>query len=165
MRQSTTTRDHVILGAALLAAAALVCAVPAKASAQAKTAPRPFAETLVEAAHAQHPEADEIGILATTDQGCMGIASTDSDDVGEACEAEDVQPMRTGKTSIEKEGRGYSVSVLLHDATGKVVGVLAVGFEGASGRTQAEVTEIARKMESEMAAKISSKERLLAGWR
>lgn len=163
MRRFRPLQHRVVVAVTYSAAAALIGLLPLTLSAQTKA--KPFAQTLVETARTHHPEADEIGIMATTDKGCMGIASTDADDVGEKCEAEDIQPMKTGKASVEKEGSGYSVSVLLHDATGKVVGVLAVGFEGAPGRTEAEVTEIARKMESEMAARIPSKERLLAGWR
>jgi hypothetical protein len=148
------------LGATLLAVASLVAVVPSSARAQAGQTTRIFAQTLVESAQANHPEADEIGILATTDKGCRGIASTDRSDVGETCEADDIQPMKTGRPSVEKEGSGFDVSVLLHDATGKIVGVLAIGFKGAPGRTEATVTETAKKMEAEMAAQIPSKAKL-----
>jgi sensor histidine kinase regulating citrate/malate metabolism len=154
----------VTFGTTLLTVASLMAVAPSLACAQAKEpaeqTAKIFAQTLVEAAQARHPEADEIGILATTDKGCRGIASTDKSDIGEECEAEDIQPMKTGRTSVEKEGSGFDVSVLLHDTTGKTIGVLAVGFKGAPGRTEATVTEIAKKMEAEMAAQIPVKEKL-----
>jgi hypothetical protein len=154
--------DHtaVTFGTALLTVASLMAVAPSLACAQAKEPAKIFAQTLVEAAQARHPEADEIGILATTDKGCRGIASTDRSDVGEECEADDIQPMKTGKPSVNEEGSGFDVSVLLHDATGKTIGVLVVGFKGAPGRTEATVAEIAKKMEAEMAAQIPSKEKL-----
>lgn len=154
--------------ATLLAAAALIALVPSGAHAQARTtaqAGRTFAQKLVEAAQARHPEADEIGILANTDKGCFSIASTDKSDIGERCEADDIRPMKTGKPSVGKEGDGFDVSVLLHDATGKTIGVLAVGFKGAPGRTEASVRKIAERMAAEMAARIPSKKKLLEGWK
>jgi hypothetical protein len=160
MRRRYTASVGATFAATFFVAASLLGIAPARATAQTDQAAKIFAQTLVERAQAAHPEADEIGILATTQEGCRGIASTDKSDVGEACEAEDIQPMKTGKTSVEKEGSGFDVSVLLHDATGKTIGVLAIGFKGAPGRTEATVTETAKKMEAEMAAQITSKAKL-----
>ncbi len=156
---------HGAIAVAMLAAASLFALSPAPAAAQANGTAKSFAQKLVDAARARHPEADEIGILAMTAKGCYGIASTDKSDIGERCEADDMGPMKTGKPSVDKEGRGFDVSVLLHDATGKTVGVLAVGFKGAPGRTTTTVKRITARMESEMAAKISSKAMLLQGWK
>jgi hypothetical protein len=160
-------RHHVAYGFTGLAATALLMVsltglTPSTAFAQADQTGKTLAQTLVEAAQAAHPEADEIGILVTTSKGCVGIASTDKSDIGEECEAEDIVPMKTGKLSVDKEGTGFDVSVLLHDAAGNTVGVLAVGFKGAPGRTESSVTESTMKIEAEMAARIASKDKLLA---
>lgn len=160
MRRSHAVHDVVGLLTTVLATVSFVALAPSTAHAQAKQTGKTLAQTLVETARARHPEADEIGILTTTSKGCFSIASTDKSDVGERCEADDVQPMKTGKPSVGREGSGFDVSVLLHDATGKTIGVLAVGFKGAPGRTEAAVMEIAKKMEAEMAAQIPSKEKL-----
>ncbi len=151
--------------AAVFVAASLFALSTSPASAQAGETATSLAQRLVDSAHARHPDADEIGILANTPEGCYGIASTDQSDVGEKCEADDVGPMRTGKPSVEKEGRGFDVSVVLHDAKGRTVGVLAVGFEGRPGRTEASAREITEKMAAEMAHRIPSKEKLLEGWK
>ena len=66
---------------------------------------------------------------------------------------------------MEKEGSGFDVSVLLHDAAGRTAGVLAVGFEGGHGQTEASVKALTEKIEAEMAPKIPSKAKLLEGWK
>lgn len=130
--------------------------VPASAQAAVPTG-KIFAQRLVEATQAKHPEADEIGISATTTRGCLGVASTDKSDIGEKCEADDIKPMQTGKPFVEKEKDGFDVSLPLHDANGKTVGVVGVGFKAAPGQTEASVTELARKIAAEMAPQIPSK--------
>ncbi|HEY4101814.1 MAG TPA: PDC sensor domain-containing protein [Gemmatimonadales bacterium] len=164
--------------AAITAAAALSLALATTAMAQSASKPaakpamskpaakapaaKSFAQRLVESTQAKHPEADEIGISATTAKGCIGIASTDKSDIGEKCEADDVKPMQTGKPYVEKEKDGMDVSVPLHDATGKTVGVLGIGFKAAPGQTEASVTAMATKIAAELAPQIPSKAKLLA---
>lgn len=116
-----------------------------------------FAQELVEATHAKHPEADEIGISAVTSGGCVGIASTDKSDIGEKCEKDDSEPMRTGKPFVEKERDGFDVSLPLHDSSGKVIGSVGIGFKTARGQTRDSVTEEARKIASEIEVQIPSK--------
>jgi hypothetical protein len=145
-------------GGVVLAAALWIGATPGTAHAQARPAKgRTFAQQLVETTATAHPEADEIGISVTTRNGCVGIASTDKSDVGEKCEADDVTPMTTGKPSVGKEEGGYDVSFPLRDKAGTVIGVVGIGFKAAPGQTTASVTELARKIAAEMAAKIPSK--------
>jgi hypothetical protein len=155
MRQSLRAHAAVVLGAA--AVAIISIGSPRPVLAQGHATGKILAQKLVEAAQAKHPEVDEIGILATTSRGCRGIASTDRTDIGEQCEADDVVPMRTGKPSVEKEGQGYDVAVLLHDAAGKTIGVLVVGFKGAPGQTEASARQRALEIEAEMAKQITSK--------
>jgi len=158
MAATRRSRLPISLAGTILLAVAGIGVGGRTASAQA-TPPKPkiLAQHLVEAAKAAHPEADEIGISTTTKSGCVGIASTDASDVGEKCEADDSRPMQTGKPSVGKEEGGYDVSVPLHDAAGKVVGVLGVGFKAAAGQTAASVTTQAEKIARELAAKIHSK--------
>jgi len=155
-------RAHLPLFASL-AAVLFLGLSPAPASAQASRTGTSLAQRLVDSAQASHPEADEIGILAETSRGCYGIASTDKSDVGERCEAEDIVPMKTGKPSVEREGSGFDVSVLLHDAAGNTVGVLAVGFEGGAGMTEASARKTVESIEARMATSIPSKAKLLEG--
>ncbi len=152
------TRRAIVVAGTMLAAVAGLGAFSVTGSAQATPQkPKILAQKLVDAAKAAHPEADEIGISTTTKAGCVGIASTDASDVGEKCEADDSRPMQTGKPSVGKEEGGYDVSVPLHDAAGRIVGVLGVGFKAAAGQTEASVTAQAEKIEHEIAAKIHAK--------
>jgi hypothetical protein len=129
-------------------------------SAQTKThTGKSFAQKLVEATHAKHPESDEIGISANTSRGCIGIASTDKSDVGGKCEKEDSEPMRTGKPVVEKEKDGFDVSLPLHDSAGNIIGAVGVGFKSAAGQTEALVTEIATEMEVQIPSKAKLFER------
>ena len=140
--------------------AILIGVLPAPTSAQTG---KSFAQKLVEATQAKHPESDEIGISANTSRGCIGIASTDKSDIGGKCEKADTEPMRTGKPFVEKEKDGFDVSLPLHDSTGKSIGAVGFGFKSAPGQTAASVTEQARKIAAEMEAQIPSKAKLLEG--
>jgi sensor histidine kinase regulating citrate/malate metabolism len=131
----------ILTGTALLVAL-LVSLLPVLASAQAKPRTgKSFAQKLVEATQTKHPEADEVGISAVTRRGCFGIASTDKSDIGEKCEKDDSEPMRTGKPFVEKEKDGFDVSLALHDSTGKIIGAVGIGFKLAPSQTEASVTK------------------------
>jgi cell division septation protein DedD len=150
----------VLLGTVLLVAL-LLSMLPVLTSAQTKTRTgKSFAQKLVEATQAKHPESDEIGISANTSRGCIGIASTDKSDIGGKCEKEDSEPMRTGKPVVEKEKDGFDVSLPLHDSTGKIIGAVGIGFKSAPGQTEASVTQQAQKIATEMEAQIPSKAKL-----
>jgi len=130
------------------------------AAKQQATAGKTLAQSLVEQALASHPESDEVGIAVRSSRGCKTIASTDKNDLGEACEKDDIAPMQNGKPYVEKEKDGFDVSVPLRDAQGKIIGSLGIGFKRQPGQTQAEVTEKAMKIAQEMAPQIISKVKL-----
>jgi hypothetical protein len=164
MKESQRIRvlPGVVRTALLLAL--LISILPVLSSTQTKThTAKTFAQKLVEATQAKHPESDEIGISANTSRGCIGIASTDKSDIGGKCEKEDSEPMRTGKPVVEKEKDGFDVSLPLHDSTGEIIGAVGVAFKPAPGQTEASVTEQARKIAAEMEAQIPSKAKLLEG--
>jgi hypothetical protein len=139
---------------------ALLAVFVTGASAHAQVPAKNFAQKLVEAIAAKHPELSEVGISATTTRGCVGIASTDKSDIGEKCEADDIKPMQTGKPFVEKEKTAFDVSMPLHDASGKVIGVIGYGFKPAAGQTEASVTDLARKLNAEVEPQIPSKAKL-----
>lgn len=120
--------------------------------------PKTRAQRLVEDTLKKHPEVGEVGIAVRTSRGCRTIASTDKSDVGEACEKDDIEPMRTGKPFVERERDGYGdVSVPLRDVQGRIVGSLGVSFKHAPGQTRAKVVEAAEKISKEMSIHIASK--------
>ena len=123
--------------------------------------PKTFAQKLVEEMQTKHVDATEIGISMRSAHGCTTVASTDKSDIGEKCEKDDVEPMRTGKPYVEKEKDGFDVSVPLRDAAGKLIGSLGVEFKPTPDQTQAEVIGRAQKIANEMASEIPSKAKLL----
>ncbi|MHB8652869.1 MAG: hypothetical protein ACYDA9_03220 [Terriglobia bacterium] len=141
-----------------LVALAIVVALvlPAYLSAS-KPKAKTRAQRLVEDTLQEHPETDEIGISVRSSRGCSTIASTDKSDIGEACEKDDLEPIRTGKPYVEKERDGYDVSVQLRDEHGQIVGSVGVGFKQAPGQTQAKAVEDAVQISKEMTAHIASK--------
>ena len=134
-----------------------VCVASAVTPAQTAQRTKSMAQKLVEDTHAQHPEATEIGIVTISARGCRTIASTDSKDIGEKCEADDSAPMKTGKPYAEKEKDGYDISLPLHDATGKAIGAVGIEFKLEAGQTAASMTERAKQIAGEMEKQIPSK--------
>lgn len=146
---------------AAIAALALFL-VPSFANAQQKTArPTTMAQKLVNETHAKHPEANEIGIAVTGAKGCSNIASTDKGDIGEKCEKDDSEPIRTGKPYIEKEKNSFDVSLPLHDLSGKLVGSVGIEIAPKAGQTEHDVVQQAQKIAAEMESGIPSKASLL----
>lgn len=161
MKSSQRIRTLVILAGTALLVALFASMLPILAAAQAKASKgKSFAQKLVEATQAKHPDADEIGISTNTRRGCIGIASTDKGDIGEKCEKDDSEPMSAGKPYVEKEKDGFDVSLPLHDSTGKIIGSIGIGFKPSPGQTEASVTEQAQKIAAEMEAQIPSKAKL-----
>lgn len=118
-----------------------------------------LAQKLVNDAHTRHPEASEIGIATIGSSGCKTIASTDKNDIGEKCEAEDFEPIHTGKSHVRKEGKDFDVTLALHDQSGKIVGSVGIELAPQSGQTQADVLKqaegIAKEMEQAIPSKVS----------
>jgi hypothetical protein len=135
MRQATeqqkTTYSWMILLAAVptFALAAFVgqgLAKPTSSHAKSKI----FAQALVENTAAKHPELVGLG-LATTPPGghdCVTIADTDAMELGDKCDKGELAVMETGKSTVEKEGDGYDVTVPLH-VSGKTIGIIGMDFK------------------------------------
>lgn len=144
-------RTGAILGAAALG----MYLMPGLASGQRSA--KSLAQTLVEEAHAQHPGATEIGIAIRSSTGCRTIASTDSGDIGEKCEKDDLAPIQTGKPFVEKEKRSYDVSLPLHDEAGRLIGSVGIEMKSGEGQTEAQAIAQAEKIAREMEKQIASK--------
>lgn len=134
-----------------------VCFASGVTTAQTAHRTKSMAQKLVEDTQAQHPDATEIGIVTVSARGCRTIASTDSKDIGEKCEADDSAPLKTGKPYVEKEKDGYDISLPLHDATGKAIGAVGIEFKLEAGQTAANMTEKAKQIAGEMEKQIPSK--------
>ena len=164
-RQSFRRLISVTMPAALVASVVFLTSRQVETqtpSATRRPAALSFAQQLVNRTLAAHPETDEIGIAAQAARGCTVIASTDTSDVGEACEEDDAAPIQTGKASVGTEDGEFDVAVPLHDRSGHLVAAVSTRFKKASGQTHASVANQANAIAEEMAKQIPSKAALLA---
>jgi len=111
----------------------------------AKSRAKIFAQKLVETAVAKHHELSGVELSATPPGGhkCLTIASIETKDllpggrravIGEKCDEDEFAAMRTGRPFAEKEEDGFDVTVPLHDATGKLIGAVGMGFKPEPGQ-------------------------------
>jgi hypothetical protein len=156
---------RAIVGVGVLAAVLGFLAVALRAQTPRPTRQAPaatsFSQRLVETTLAAHPEADEVGIAVTSSNRCTVLASTDAEDRGAKCEADDSAPIRTGKPFVGREEGEFDISLPLHDRSGRLVGAVGIRLKAAPGQTQAIVVNQARAMAHEMEAQIPSKAALL----
>jgi hypothetical protein len=130
-KQQKTTYSWIALLAAITTFAMLAfvsqgLAKPTLSDAKSKI----FAQALVENTVAKHPELEGLG-LATIPPGghdCVTIADTDAKELGDKCDKGELAVMKTGKSTVEKEGDGYDVTVPLH-VSGKTIGIIGMDFK------------------------------------
>jgi hypothetical protein len=88
-----------------------------------------FAQALVEATAAKHPELESVGMGTTPPGGedCVSIADTDAKEVGDKCDAGELAVMKSGKATVEKEADVYDVTVPFR-LGGKTIGIIGMDF-------------------------------------
>ena len=145
-----------LLAATFVLALTLLVSSGANRVAASDTKAKIFAQALVEDTVAKHPELAGLG-LATTPPGghdCITIADTDPKELGDKCDKGELQVMTTGKSTVEKEGDGYDVTMPLH-VGGKKIGIMGMDFkldqkeEGLLGRAEV----IAKEVETQIPSK------------
>jgi hypothetical protein len=120
------------------------------------------AQKILEETAAKHSELDglELNATAPNGTGCSTIASTEAKDLGERCDKEDYSAMRTNKPSVEKEKGGFDVTLPLHDADGKVIGVVGMDFKPQPGQVAAGAVAQGKQIAAGIEKQIPSKEKL-----
>ena len=119
-----------------------------------------FAQGLVEQTLSKHPEITGLEMSANGDQGCKSIASTETKDVGEKCDEDEWQPLRSGKPFVEHESDGFDVTLPFYDSRGKIIAVVGMDFKIAPDQTSDSVTKRAREITAEMEKQVPSKGKL-----
>jgi len=130
-------------------------AKPTPTDAKSKT----FAQALVEGTAAKHPELEGIGLATTPPDGqdCVTIADTDAKELGDKCDKGELDVMKTGKSTVEKEGDGYDVTVPLH-VSGKTIGIIGMDFK--LDQQEAGLLDRAKVIAKEVEDQIPSKAKL-----
>lgn len=119
-----------------------------------------FAQKLLEETIPNHPEVTGLEMSATTKQSCKTIASTDPKGLGEKCDEDEWQPLRSGRPYVEHENDGYDLALPVHDTGGKTIAVVGMDFKPEPGQTKESVVRQGRQIVREMEKQPPSKARL-----
>jgi len=119
-----------------------------------------FAQKLVEQALSEHPELREIELAVQSSVRCSTIAASDPKEIGQKCDHDELEAMRTGKPVVEEE-EGFDVTMPLRDVTGKTIGTVGMDFKPTPGQQRSVVVEQARRIVRELETHISSEAKLL----
>ena len=147
-----------------------LCAAASSVQSSAQTIKVPaakiYAQKLVNETLAGHPEIMGLEISATSPKKgeCTTIASDEELGIGEKCDRDEYDAMKTNKPFADKttqhEQEFFDVNVPVHDANGKIIAVVGVDFKPDPKQTVAQATKEAEQIAKEIAAKVSSKEKL-----
>ncbi len=137
-------------------------------SATARGADRNFAQHLVEATLAKHPELAGVELSSTppgTSQ-CQTVASTDPHDLGDKCDNDEFTAIKTGKPFAESEVENgqhvWDITSPRHDSSGKFVGTVGMDVKPQPGQTKPVVLRLTGAIVHEMEQQIPSKAALFA---
>ncbi len=118
------------------------------------------AQRLVEEALARHPEVTGIELAVRSLQGCLTLAASEPKDIGEMCDQDELEAMRTGQPWVEKESDGFDVTMPLRDMRGKTIGTVGMDFKPEPGQQRSIVVGQATKIAHELEAQIPSRAKL-----
>ncbi len=116
--------------------------------------PRTLAQKLVEEAAAKNPEVSEVELAVRSSNACSTIADSAHTGIGEKCDHDEFEAMRTGEPVIEKEKDGFDVTMPLHDMTGNIIGTVGLDFKAEPGQQKSSVAQKAKKIVQEIEAQI-----------
>ena len=125
-----------------------------------------YAQKLVNETLAVHSEIMGLEISATHPKKneCTTIASDEELGIGEKCDQDEFEVMKTDKPFADKtteHGKEFfDVNVPIHDANGKIFGIVGVDFKPDPKQTAAQATKGAQQIAKEIEAKVPSKEKL-----
>ena len=122
------------------------------------TKPAPFAQKLVEAALARHPEVILIAIHATPPGHKNLIVASNFGRIGKIGDEDDMRCIRTGKSNLEvnSTGKHFEDELVLQDGSGKTIGALGVVFNYRAGEDKAGLAKLAEQVREEMKVKLPS---------
>ena len=140
----------------------------AASSAQTLQLPTPkiYAQKLVNETLAVHSEIMGLEISATHPKKneCTTIASDEELGIGEKCDQDEYDVMKSGKPFADKTTEHgqefYDVNVPIHDANGKVVAIIGVDFKPDPKQTADQASQQAQQIAKEIEAKVPSMEKL-----
>lgn len=147
-----------ILGGLLVAALACAspdCATTRDPAAWNDGAPAPYAQALVERTLARHPDLRILAFHVTPPGRPENmIVASNIGRIGKVADADDLQVIQTGAPRAEQTKTGYSVELVLFDASRRPVGALGTTFAYTPGDDVGEIVRRATAVRDELAAEI-----------
>jgi hypothetical protein len=119
------------------------------------------AQKLVNEIKAAHPEITGLELAANTPSGCQTIAATESQEVGQKCDNDELTAWKTNRPFVEQEKDEFDATVPVHDLSGKVVATAGMDFKKEAGRTKATVERDALKIVAELERHIATDSSIL----
>src|SRR6516164_2042349 len=125
-----------------------------------------YAQKVVNETLAAHSEIMGLEISATHPKKneCTTIASDEELGIGEKCDQDEYDVMKSGKPFADKTTEHgqefYDVNVPIHDANGKVVAIIGVDFKPDPKQTADQASQQAQQIAKEIEAKVSSIDKL-----
>jgi hypothetical protein len=134
-------------------AAAIACGLHAETFAPENI----YAQELVKRIIEKYPELLVVAMHVTPPGESQNvIIASNVGRIGKRADAEDLRVIRTGETlaKVNKNGDRFEVELLLHDASGKPIGALALVFPYKAGDDPSQFKARAAMIRDEVAAKI-----------
>jgi hypothetical protein len=160
---TTMRRSAVTKGLALVVAVALA---PLVEIAHAQTGRGgSYAQRLLRDVVQRHPEIKGMELAGLRGNGCVTIAATDEGDIGDRCDDKERRALRTKEPYVEDPSEfdpAYIITEALHDASGRVVGVIIMDLVPERGGRAAALAR-ARTIRLEVESRIPSAARLNEG--
>jgi hypothetical protein len=152
---------HTILriGVAFFATA-IACGLQAKTRAPENI----YAQELVNRIVQKYPDLLVVAMHVTPPGESVNvIIASNVGRIGKRADAEDLQVIRTGETlaKVNKNGDRFEVELVLHDASGKPIGALAIVFPYKAGDDPAQFKARAATIRDELAGKIPQLPKLM----
>ena len=142
----------IVLAATVAAATAALAKGPSAAPI--------LAQQIVDRFVAAHPELAALELAVTGDKGCKTIAATSHEDIGEACDADELGPIKTGKPDVEEPSKKdpvYDITQALHDASGTLIGAVGMDHTPSTAPTRDAVVARALELLHELEKEIPSR--------
>jgi hypothetical protein len=116
-----------------------------------------YAQTLVNQIIKEYPDLLVVAMHVTPPNESENvIIASNVGRIGKRADAEDLRVIRTGETlaKVNKNGDRFEVELVLHDASGKPIGALALVFPYKAGDDPSQFKARAAMIRDELAAKI-----------
>lgn len=123
-----------------------------------------YAQELVNQTVAKYPDLLVVAMHVTPPKGTQNvIIASNIGRIGKKADAEDLRVVKTGETlaKVNKNGDRFEVELVLHDASKKPIGALAIVFPYKAGDEKSEFENRAERIRDELGGQISDVAKLM----